>query len=66
MEILLKDFKDDFVASRVLQTLVLRRLYMFRTDERDRQWLDSKGLVRLEHQHAVEFTTRKSKILAKN
>lgn len=60
---LLEDIKDDFVATRVLQILTLRRLYMFKTDEADRQWLASKELIGLQHQHAVEFQTRKSKLL---
>jgi len=65
MEKLLDDFSGDFVATRVLQLLTLRRLYMFRTDERDKQWLSSKELVGLEHQHAVEFKTRKTKLLGR-
>ncbi|MBD2222738.1 metallophosphoesterase [Calothrix sp. FACHB-1219] len=64
MEKLLDDFSGDFVATRVLQLLTLRRLYMFRTDERDKQWLNSKKLVGLEYQHAVEFKTRKTKLLS--
>lgn len=60
---LMEDLKDDFVATRVLQILTLRRLYMFKTEEADRQWLASKGLITLQHQHAVEFQTRKSKLL---
>lgn len=60
---LIEELKDDFVATRVLQILTLRRLYMFKTNEADRQWLASKELIGLQHQHAVEFQTRKSKIL---
>lgn len=63
IESLLKEFSDDFIAARVLQLLILRRLYMFRTDERDKQWLASKELVGLEFQHAVEFKSRKAKLL---
>lgn len=63
IENLLKEFSDDFIAARVLQLLILRRLYMFRTDERDKQWLASKELVGLQFQHAVEFKSRNSKLL---
>jgi len=37
---------------------------MFRTEEADRQWLASKKIVDLQYQHAVEYKTRKSKMLA--
>lgn len=56
--------KGDFIATRVLQILVLRRLYMFRTEEADRQWLASKGVIDLQYQHAIEYKTQKTKILA--
>lgn len=60
----LKDELDgDFIALRVLQILVLRRLYMFRTDEADRQWLASKQFVGLQYQQSIEFKTRKTKLL---
>ncbi|CDN89575.1 MULTISPECIES: metallophosphoesterase family protein [Hydrogenophaga] len=63
MEKLLDDFGSDFIAVRVLQMLTLRRLYMFKTDERDKQWLASKGVVTLPYQHAVEYKTRNTKLL---
>ncbi|MDO9238158.1 MAG: metallophosphoesterase [Aquabacterium sp.] len=63
IEKLLAEVANDFIATRVLQILVLRRLYMFRTEESDRQWLASKKIVDLKYQHALEFKTRKSKHL---
>ena len=63
IENLLEEVANDFIATRVLQILVLRRLYMFRTEESDRQWLASKKIVDLQYQHALEFKTRKSKHL---
>lgn len=60
---LLETVANDFIATRVLQMLVLRRLYMFRTEEQDRQRLASKKIVPLQYQHALEYNTRKNKHL---
>lgn len=64
IEKLSEELKGDFIATRVLQILVLRRLYMFRTEEADRQWIASKKIVELHFQHVLEFKTRKSKLLS--
>lgn len=63
MKKLLDESTTDFVASRVLQMLALRRLYMFKTTERDRQWLASEKLLDIKAQQAIEFRTRKVKAL---
>lgn len=63
MKKLLNEATTDFVASRVLQMLALRRLYMFKTSERDRQWLASEKLLDIKTQQAIEFRTRKVKAL---
>lgn len=60
---LMEDLESDFIATRVLQLLTLRRLYMFRTEISDKQWLESKGLIALARQQAVDYTTRKGKLL---
>lgn len=60
---LLEEIKSDFVAMRVLQMLTLRRLYMFRTSEQDKQWLDSQEILGLQMQHAVELKTRGKKAI---
>jgi hypothetical protein len=57
------ELTGDFIATRVLQIMILRRLYMFRTEEADRQWLASKKLVDLQYQHTLEYKTRKTKLL---
>lgn len=62
---LLADIKDDFIAMRVLQMLTLRRLYMFRTSEQDKQWLASQSVLGLKMQHAVEMNTRNQKKLGR-
>lgn len=57
------DTQGDFMAARVLQFLTLRRLYMFRTSAQDQQWLASQDLLDIKAQQAVDFRTRRSKML---
>lgn len=65
MQDLMKETSTDFIAARVLQLLTLRRLYMFRTSEHDKQWLASQRLLDIRTQHAIEYRTRRSKLLRK-
>lgn len=55
--------KSDFMGARVLQFVTLRRLYMFRTSAQDQQWLASKDLLDIKAQQAVDFRTRRTKML---
>jgi hypothetical protein len=55
---LLGDVKSDFIATRVLQMLTLQRLYMFRTTEQDKQWLDGQSLLGIQMQHVVDLQAR--------
>lgn len=55
---LLDDVKSDFIATRVLQMLTLQRLYMFRTTEQDKQWLDGQSLLGIQMQHVVDLQAR--------
>ena len=59
----IEDTKGDFMASRVLQFLMLQRLYMFRTSAQDQQWLASKEVLDIKAQQAVSFRTRSTKLL---
>lgn len=59
----IKDTKGDFMAARVLQFLTLRRLYMFRTTIQDQQWLASQEVLDIKTQQAVDFRTRRTKLL---
>jgi hypothetical protein len=63
MRTLLVDVEKDFIAMRVLQMLTLRRLYMFRTTEQDKQWLDSQKVLGLKMQQAVDLRYRQKKKL---
>ena len=60
----LKDVEKDFIGMRVLQLFTLHRLYMFRTSEKDKQWLDSQEVLGLKVQHAVDLQYRGQKKLA--
>jgi hypothetical protein len=65
-ELLLKlkeDTRGEAISDSLLHLLVLRRLYMFKTPEQDKQWLASKIDVGLAAQHALEFRSSKSKRL---
>ena len=52
---------NDIIATRVLQLMTLRRLYMFKTAEQDKQWLNSQSLIDIRVQHAIEYRTAKTK-----
>jgi hypothetical protein len=56
-----KASNSDIIATRVLQLMALRRLYMFKTTEKDKQWLSSENLVDIRVQHAIEYRTAKTK-----
>jgi hypothetical protein len=43
--------------------MVMRRMYMFKTTEGDKQWLFSKLGIEIRAQHAIDYKTRKSKRL---
>lgn len=64
---LLEKIKDDigneFLAFRILQLMVMRHMYMFKTTEGDKQWLLSKLGIEIRAQHVIDFKTRKSKRL---
>lgn len=49
------DVKKDLVASRVVQIMVLNRLYMFKTSEQDMQWLSKELEIDLVTQHAITY-----------
>lgn len=50
-----KDVEKDIVAARLLQIMVLNRLYMFKTSEQDMQWLNGELKIDLGIQHAITY-----------
>ncbi|MDO9204056.1 metallophosphoesterase [Methylotenera sp.] len=55
--------KKDIVALSLINMLVVRHLYMFKTSEQDKQWLRSKFEIDLGMQHALDFKSSKIKRL---
>lgn len=62
LEALFKEIKNDPVAGRVLQIMVLNHLYMFKTKESDMQWINSCLEINLDMQHAIAYQEKRSKL----
>lgn len=58
---LFMEVKNDLVASRVIQIMVLNRLYMFKTSEKDMQWLSQELGIDLSRQHAITYQEKKGR-----
>lgn len=56
------DVKKDLVASRVIQIMVLNRLYMFKTSEQDMQWLSQELEIDLIKQHVITYREKKGRL----
>jgi len=52
-----KDLGDNNIGARVLDLILLNRLYMFKTTEADMKWLNSKFGYRIKLQHAITYQT---------
>lgn len=50
-----RDAKDELMPSRLLRIMVLNRLYMFKTTEKDMQWLSSELDLDLNVQHTISY-----------
>jgi hypothetical protein len=59
---LFSEVKKDLVASRVVQIMVLNRLYMFKTTEQDMQWLSEELGIDLGIQHAITYQEKQRRI----
>lgn len=58
-----EDTEKDVIALSLIRMLTIRHLYMFKTSERDKQWLASKLDLDLALQHVVDFKSAKTKHL---
>lgn len=56
-----QDIRKDAIAMSLMRMLLIRHLYMFRTAEQDKQWLESKLGLDLGKQHSVELNSTKTK-----
>ena len=63
IDALVEETEGNLVPRRLLQFLVLRHLYMFRTSEQEKQWLASKSVVAIRTQQAIDMKTLKAKKL---
>lgn len=58
-----KDVEKDLVAERLLQIMVLNRLYMFKTSEQDMQWLNGELKIGLNIQHAITYQEKSRRLV---
>lgn len=58
-----KDVEKDLVAARLLQIMVLNRLYMFKTTEQDMQWLNGELNIDLGIQHAITYQEKSRRLV---
>lgn len=58
-----KEVEKDLVAARLMQIMILNRLYMFKTTEQDMQWLKDELDIDLDIQHAITYQERKRRMI---
>lgn len=58
-----RDVEKDLVAARLLQIMVLNRLYMFKTTEQDMQWLNGELKIDLGIQHAITYQEKSRRLV---
>jgi hypothetical protein len=62
LKLLVQDVDKDLIASRVIRIMVLNRLYMFKTSERDMQWLSQELKIDLGVQHAITYQEKQRRL----
>ena len=55
--------KRDITAARLLQMMVLHRLYMFKTSEKDMQWLTTELQIDIETQHMINYQDKNKRLV---
>lgn len=55
--------KNSALAERMIQLMVLNRLYMFKTTESDMQWLSNVLKIDISMQHSINYLDSKRKLL---
>jgi hypothetical protein len=63
LEKLFKEVSKELVPRRVIHLMVLNRLYMFKTSERDMQWLSQELKIDLDVQHAITYQDKHQRVL---
>lgn len=59
---IIKDVDKDLIASRLLRIMLLNRLYMFKTTEKDMQWLNSKFDFDINMQHNITYQEKNRRL----
>ncbi len=57
-----EECKLNLIAKKVLDLLIFNRLYMFKTSERDMQWLASELKYDLKNQHNIAYQNKQGRI----
>ena len=55
-----REIKNDLLGTRILQLMVLHRLYMFKTTEGDMQWLANEFSFEMSKTHAIGYSLNPS------
>ena len=63
LEELHEEAKKDLVATRLIQIMVVKRLYMFKTTEDDMQWLSEKLKIDIKMQHSITYQQNKHRLI---
>jgi hypothetical protein len=58
-----REARGDIVADRLLYLILLYRLYMFRTSEKDMQWLSDEMDINLGEQHKITYQQAERRLL---
>lgn len=58
-----EESKKDLVATRLIQLMVVNRLYMFKTTEKDMQWLSDKLKIDIKMQQAITYQQKKRRLI---
>jgi len=59
---LYREKKSDMIANRIINLLVLTRLYMFKTTEQDMKWIASTLQIPLSQQHQISYSNAGRKV----
>jgi hypothetical protein len=58
-----KDTSGNLIAARILQGLVLTRLYMFKTSEVDMQWVSNELGLSIDGLHVITYAKKRARRL---
>jgi len=62
LEVLLGNAAKEPVAMRIIEMMVINRLYMFKTKERDMQWIREKLKINMRLQHSISYQTNEQRV----